>query len=250
MGIFKYILYYFIIKVIYKFIKTYKYINKCINIETVNTADIENNDIIIYNPPLKIESRKKYDIKNIYNNFFNGIKEDVKNDINPIYLKTEFKKRDIPIVLLKEIKTENNNFEWLFETKAGYNYKIKSYLKMNIENNIKNVELLISDIDGNAFIYDYILYNLNDNFESITENIYDFSFVLNNNHFGDNKINIKLNINNILVNESFIEIIERKDKENNEKSILIFDVNGRQTPLYFNKKNILDINDFELENIE
>jgi hypothetical protein len=255
----KYILYYFVLKIIYKFIKKYKFSsydeNQNINIETVDSDDFSDNNLnecttlVLYKPIPRI-SRQKYNLKNIYNNFFNGIREDVKNDINPVYLKTEFKKRDMPHILLKDFTVRSDNLNeliWSFETKSEYLYKIKTCLKLNSENACENIELTIKDIDGNAFIYDYILNNID---EYSDKNIYDFSFILDNNEFGDNNITVELNVGNsqdmYKIDSCMIEIIEKKLEKNVEQTpILIFDVNERYTPIYFNETNILDIDEFE-----
>lgn len=270
----KYIMYYFVLKIIYRFIKKYSYKN--INIETVYDSDDsetlhinECTTLVLYQPPFQNGIRKKYNLKNIYNNFFNGIREDIKNDINPAHLKTEFKKQDKPIILFKDSKKSFVGHEliWSFKTKEDYHYKVKVYLKLSNENSIKNIEMSISDSDGNAFIYDYILYNIeNEMTDNVikgnemtdseikgNENIDDFSFILDNNAFGNNEITIKLNLgsyNNIeyVIDSSTIEVIEKKLVD--ETPILIFDVNERYTPLYFNEKNILDLQEFESDDFE
>jgi hypothetical protein len=260
----KYILYYFVLKIIYKFVKKYKsiYNNEDINIETVYSDNLSNNNLnecttlVLYKQVVDQIPRKKYNLKNIYNNFFNGIKEDVKNDINPSHLKTEFKKRDTPNTLLKDIKTDFiidkdnlNELIWSFETKSEYLYKIKTYLKLNSENACESIELTIRDIDGNAFIYNYILHNIDE--DSVT-NIYNFSFILDNNEFGDNNITIKLNLGDSeKIDSCMIEVIDKKlEKSVEQTPILIFDVNDRYTPIYFNEKNILDIDEFEGDDFE
>lgn len=264
----KYILYYFVLKIIYKFFKKNKFIsdneNQNINIETFYPDDFYDNNLnecttlVLYNPLPHI-SQKKYNLKNIYNNFFNGIREDIKNDINPAHLKTEFKKRNTPNILVKDIKTNFivttdslNELIWSFETKSEYLYKIKAYLKLNSENSCENIELTIRDIDGNSFIYDYILHDIE---EDSNKNICDFSFILDNNEFGDNNITIKLNLGNsekiYKIDDCKIEVIEKKlEKSSEQTPILIFDVNDRYTPIYFNEKNILDIDEFEGDDFE
>jgi len=263
--LFKYILYYFVLKIIYKFFKKYSINNENINIETVDSEDFTDNNLnecttlVLYKQVVDNTPRKKYNLKNIYNNFFNGIREDVKNDINPIHLKTEFKKRDTPHILLKDIKNDFmiakdnlNELVWSFETKSEYLYKIKTYLKLNSKNECESIELTIRDIDGNAFIYDYVLHNID---EDSKTNIYDFSFILDNNEFGDNNITIKLNLGDsekiYKIDSCMNEIIEKKlEKSVEQTPILIFDVNDRYTPIYFNEKNILDIDEFEGDDFE
>jgi len=266
----KYIMYYFVLKVIYRFIKNYSYKN--VNIETL--YDTEESDtlninecttLVLYQGPFQHGIRQKYNLKNIYNNFFNGIRENIKNDINPAHLKTEFKKRDVPIILLKDSNKSftANELKWSFTTKEDYHYKIKVYLKLtnkdcNKDCNkdyVKNIEMSISDSNGNAFIYDYILYNIeNEMISNDCDYINDFSFILDNNAFDNNEITIKLNLgnndNNIqyLIDLSMIDVIEKKLVD--ETPILIFDVNERYTPLYFNEKNILDLQEFESDDFE
>jgi len=278
----KYIIYYFVLKIIYRFIKNYSYANidRNINIETMYDTDYNNYNnrdnisdngddhnmnnvnqcttLVLYTPPFNYERRKKYNLKDIYNNFFNGIREDLKNDINPAYLKTEFKKKDVSTILLKDSKKNLivNELKWIIKTNADYLYKIKVYLKLDNENFILNpikyIIMSISDLDGNAFIYDYILDNINND---TCENINNFSFILDNNLFGNNEITIKLNFDNInntnisyKIEESMIEVIEKKIVD--ETPILIFDVNEKYTPIYFSDKNILDIEEYDSDDFE
>lgn len=274
--LFKSVIFYFVFKVIYRFIKkkSYKYVNienideDDINDDNINEDDInkgnnKNNNknifkkndcstMILYEPPLKIESRKKYNIKEIYNNFFNCIHVNVKNDINPSHLKNDFKKINKPSIILKEIKQDliESSLKWTIETKNTYLYKIKTYLKLNRDMLVSNIEISISDCEGNAFIYDYILYNMDN---EVGENIYDFSFILDNNAFGENNICIELNLSNndnnkYKIDEVYIEVIEKHNID--ETPILIFDVNERYTPIYFNEKNILDIDELESDDYE
>jgi hypothetical protein len=287
----------FVFKIIYKFIKESKLKN--VYVETIHENDLHGNyllknnnfntkinnycvddkvndsSIVLYKNELNEqnkyntvnEHKKKYNLKEIYNNFFNGIKTNIKNDINPDYLKTNFKKTEKPIGIIKEnlynviINNQyNNSFKWEFSTKNDKIYKLKSYLKINSQSSIRNIELDISDNNGNSFIYDYILYDYETNYNNnmnneINENIYNFSFILDNNYFNENKIIIKIdfkkdNLNEIeyTFDEVFMEVIEKNIIE--ETPILIFDVNEKYTPIYFNKNNILDLDELESDYFE
>lgn len=76
--------------------------------------------------------------------------------------------------------------------------------------------MTISDSYGNAFIYDYVLYNIENETEDngTFENINNFSFILDNNAFGNNEITIKLNLGNeeYNIDESNIEIIGKNGR--------------------------------------
>jgi len=295
--IFKGILFLFVFRIIFKFIKENSL--KYVNIETFyddelleknkidnhiirddktnnNTNDKTNDEtnnysinecstLVLYKNSfidINNSSKNKYNLKEIYNNFFNGIKKELKNDINPEHLKTNFKKIEKSSQIIKEhlynlivykneLKNDRNNLKWTFLTKKDKIYKLKSYLKINSNTSIRNIELDISDNNGNSFIYDYVLYDE----ENKYENIYNFSFILDNNYFNNNEITIKfnfkishLNIDSYLFDEVFIEITEKNIID--ETPILVFDVNENYTPIYFNKNNILDLDEFEADYIE
>jgi hypothetical protein len=301
--IFKSILFLFVFKIICKFIKKYKLKN--VYVETIHENDLYGNDllknnnshteinnycvddkvndssIVSYKNELNEENKctvvnehkKTYNLKEIYNNFFNGIKTNIKNDINPEYLKTNFKKTEKPIEIIKEnlynliiYNNSNNDLKWTFSAKKDKIYKLKSYLKINSETTIRNVEVKISDNNGNSFIYDYVVYDYcndyvvydycSDNNENKFEKIYNFSFILDNNYFNENDVIVEINFkrsedinkNKYIFDEVFMEVIEKNIIE--ETPILIFDVNEKYTPIYFNKNNILDLDELEVKYFE
>ena len=255
-------LYLFVARIIYKFIHK-QIIKKNIKIENVDNSnsytsyDNSGNELVLYEEPKKIRT-KKYDLNEIYNNFFGGIKTDVENDFGFKVKKDEdikpknniMSRKDKSLIseLNNDVYLDDNKIVYSFETKKEYIYKIicKIFVK-----DVKSIKLLISN-NTKEFIHKYSENNLLDN-----ENIDEYGFVLDNNNFLDDNIKITIffeNIKNNQININTIkfDVIEKcRDNYNSEINlpIIIFDVNKRYSPIYFNNSNILDI-DFNENNLD
>lgn len=234
-----------ITRIIYKFIKK-KIMNKNVKIEEVKEEFYteNNNALVIYEEPKKIRT-KKYDVKEIYNNFFNGIKTEVQNDFGFKIKKDDNKPKNNFMskkdnLLINDIKTNlslknDNKIIYSFETKKEYIYKIICNIKIS---KINKIEVVISN-EIKDFIYEI----------DLLENINECGFILDNNNFLDDNIKITLiyynkeNSNNLLIDYIKFNLIE-KCKDNYDPKInlpiIIFDVNKRYNPIYFKESNILN----------
>jgi hypothetical protein len=262
MKIYKFLLYYFIIQLVYKIIisekniennnlneninnifnediKYYKNINENICININENKDIDNNDYkndISYFLKKKNNKNLKKKLNNIYEKFLNKKNKLIKpnNDIINEKDKIIFKNDNIKNIV-------NNRLKYTFESKKDFLYKINfmSYIE---NNNINNFKLLINN-SNQYFEYDFCKNNI------LEKNIKKLGFILDNNNFNSNdNINIEIiflqeynnEINNIQLSNIFIEIIEKNKINNNNQNVIIFNVNENNYPLYFNSLNILE----------
>jgi len=227
MKLYKIFIYYYIIQLIYKIS-----LSKKNNINNINNI----NDIFMIKH--KEDNIHKYDkiyLKQNYKNFLLK-KENLKIEKNIV--KEKYEK-----VILSEnhhsILLENNMLQYNFQSYKDFVYKInfKSNIKSNIndKHNVKNIKLNISDANK------YFEYEFPNN------NIQNYEFILDNNNFNDDTIiTIKImyysecnSESNIELKELFIEITE-KEMNNDDLSIIIFNMNKNYYPIYSNKKNIID----------
>ena len=227
-----------------------------ISTEQKNKEDNKNDyQIVLY----KHKKKSNYNIKDIYNNFFNKkphvINTNIDIDLLNLSKKNNKIKIEKEIIILSESKDniklhKNNNYilyDFVSNKKNIYKIKLKLFGK-----GIHNIKLILSD-DKKRFVYDYADNNLTEN------NIEEYGFILDNNFEIDGKIYIYLlffndslndtfndtlndSFNNIIINNISIEIIEKPFVK--EDSIIIFNVNNKYIPLYPNKTNILDYKEF------
>lgn len=225
--------------------KPNKSTNKSTNKSKNKEKKDDKNQMVLYKP----KKESNYNLKDIYNNFFNK----KKNDIEP--------KFDINI--FKNIKKNENiikNKIILDETKENINLdKINNFLLYNFESNrnryykiickintinLTNIKLIITD-NKKRFIYDYNENNPND------DKILDYSFILDYNNF-DIYDSIFVYImfyndseeDNININNLSIQIIETIIEKKIDNSIIIFNINDKYYPIFTNEKNILDHKEF------
>ena len=217
--------------------------------DTINKSiNQEKNEyqIILYK---KENKTSRYNLSEIYDNFFNGVKKKLTSDFNINDYKIDissFKCDKKEIVIFNEnlndivLDNSNNFIKFDFDSKKNYSYKIK--YKLFSENIIKNIKLIIAGKDK-RFVYDFREYNI------IDGSIKEYGFILDNNIFGDDNIHIYIilpDINIININNTFIEIIEKKI--NSDNSIIIFDVNSKYYPLYCDEINILEFIEYTDKN--
>ena len=202
----------------------------------------------------QIQKKSNYNLKDIYNNFFNYDNNKKKKD------------KSIKYDTIDNDNIENNNLNpksysilndvknnikidrvltYTFISKKNNYYRIKCKLLTNNTSNINNIKLVISD-NEKKFIYDYSKYNLFDT----TINQYGFTLDFNNFDI-DALINIEIyfynkNNENIIIDNAVIDIIESNILTDNN-SLIIFNINGKYNTIYSNISNILDYKD-PLEN--
>jgi len=199
--------------------------------------------LVIY----KHKKKSNYNLKDVYDNFFNEKKKNLKKGkIDQNILNTFNYKKNEDVIIFSEKKNNiilNNIDNFLifnFDVKENNFYKIKCYLNGI---NINNIKLIMSN-ENKRFIYDCS--ELNDN-----DNISTFEFILDNNNFENNE-NISLylmfyndNDNNMIINNLNIEIIEKN--KNNNNCIIIFNIDEIYNPMYINENNILDYKEYNDE---
>ena len=225
---------------------------KDINYLKKETDDIEYNIIDTSNniEEEQIQKKSNYNLKDIYNNFFNYDNNKKKKD------------KSIKYDTIDNDNIENNNLNpksysilndvknnikidrvltYTFISKKNNYYRIKCKLLTNNTSNINNIKLVISD-NEKKFIYDYSKYNL---FDDI---INQYEFTLDFNNFDiDALINIEIffynkDNENIIIDNAVIDIIENNILTDNN-SLIIFNINGKYNPIYSNISNILDYKD-------
>ena len=195
----------------------------------------------------QIQKRSNYNLKDIYNNFFNyennkknkdeTIKDDTidydnieNNNLNP-------KSYSILNDVKNNIKIDRF-LTYTFISKKNNYYRIKCKLLTNNLSNINNIKLVMYE-NEKKFIYDYSKYSLFDT----TINQYGFTLDFNNFDI-DALINIEIffynkNNENIIIDNAVIDIIENNSLVDNN-SLIIFNINGKYNPIYSNISNILD----------
>jgi len=264
MYISRYFICYAVIYIIYKIYKNKKIIidhtcdidskfkknNKNSIIKNLNeTKNKSNNEYQIVPFTNNKINQSKYNLSEIYDNFFNGVKKKLKSDFNINDYSIDisrFKCNKKEIVIFNEnqndiiLDNSNNFIKFNFDSKKNHSYKIK--YKLFSKNEIKNIKLIITGKDK-RFVYDFCEHNI------IDGNIKDYGFILDNNVFGDDNIHlyiILLDIGNINIQTSIIEIIEKP--LNSDNSIIIFDVNSKYYPIYFDEINLLEFSEFNDNN--
>lgn len=254
MYISKFFIYYIIIYLIYKLYKN-KYFKEFNmespdNITVLQSINIQENtdniEILSLVPYIK---KSKYNLSEIYDNFFNGKKKKLTSDFDINDYKIDLFKmqnNNKEIIILNErtkeiILDKNNNFlKFNFDSKKNKSYKIK--YKLFSDEYIKNIKLIIAG-NNKRFVYDFCENNL------IDGNIKEYGFILDNNIFSDDTIHIYIilsDINIINIQDSFIEIIEKP--LNSDNSIIVFDVNSKYYPIYFDEINLFEFSEFNDNN--
>lgn len=214
MKLYKIFIYYYIIQLIYRISLSKKKNNI--------------NDIFIVK---KDENTHKYDNSYLKKNYQHFLLK--KENLN---LEKNIRKEKYEKVILNEndhnIVLENNMLQYHFKSSKNFLYKINFKSNIDDKYRIKNVKLNISDSNK------YFEYEFPNN------NIQNYGFILDNNNFYDNN-NIIIKIiyysvdYNIELKELFIEVIE-KNMNNNDSSIIIFNINENHYPIYSNKNNIIE----------
>lgn len=204
----------------------------------------EETSLVVYKP----KKVSKCNLKDVYNNFFNKVPLKINKDIDIQYAE-KFNIINKNKIILSEKKSnilldeENNFIIYNFECLDDKYYKIK--FNMNSEG-MNNIKFVITN-NKKKFIHN-VNHNINQNLEE--EIIYDYGFTLNYNHFNmDDSIYIYIffynNLKDIKINDLSIEIIENLAENKICESIIIFNVNEKNNPLFLNVSNILDYNDYE-----
>ena len=149
-------------------------------------------------------------------------------------LKTDI--NSIEKVILSDIK---NNFildkifvSYFFHAKKNVSYKILFLFES--DDNINNIKLIISN-KKKKYSYNFSDYNL------LKREIKKYNFILDNNIFFNEKINIDILIYNnkdkINIKNINMKIIEKPILED-KIPLIIFNINEKITPIYF-KENII-----------
>ena len=263
MKIYKFLIYYYIIQLVYKIVIAHK--------KTENN-NINNNINNIFDINLKYFHKDLFDnkIENSNNKIENSNKLNkiTKKKLNNIYKKKLIEKKNLFIknnnniekeellikkekIILNDMKEKiilndnkdkilliNNTITYNFQPEKNFLYKIT--FKSNISNkySVKNTKIIISS-SNKFFEYDFCNNNI------IEKDIKNYGFVLDNNNF-EFKDNIQLKIIYYSIDNKKIELdnvsIEIIEKEFNidKLSIIIFNLNKIYYPLYYNEYNILD----------
>lgn len=205
----------------------------------------EETSLVVYKP----KKVSKCNLKDVYNNFFNKVPVNINKDIDIQYAE-KFNVINKSKIILSEKKNnilleeENNFIIYNFECLDDKYYKIK--FNMNSEG-MNNIKFVITN-NKKKFIHN-VNHNVNQNLDEDT--IYDYGFTLNYNHFNmDDSIYIYIffynNLNkDIKINDLSIEIIENLVENKIYESIIIFNVNEKNNPLFLKVGNILDYDDYE-----
>ena len=225
-------------KIIYNSIK--KHIKKC-NIKKYdninNTINESENSLVIY----KHKKMSNYDLKDVYNNFFNKI-NNVK--INNFYKKNdETESNNIITKNNIQLYNTNNFIHETFYVEKDISYKIICKIECI---NVKNIKLILSN-DTKRFIYK----------NDIIKNIEKYTFILDNNIFKKSE-NIHLyllfehtnnNFDTMKITNFYLDICNFN--QNNNKiflnPIVIFNINEKYEQIYSNTQNILDFTDYNDE---
>jgi hypothetical protein len=250
--IFGYLLYKLVYKILEKRIKYNENINKnfdeikneLLNLKNELKSNKENN-IENNNKELvvkKFEKKSNINLKSIYEKIFNKKKMDeIKNNkMNDIIVLCDNKDN----ILLSDI---NNFLKYNFKTEENKKYKIKCTFECF---NIKNIKLVITN-NVKRFIYNYenMKYKNREEEDKDDENINKFEFILDNNEFDKNEINIYLIFvpfeldEKIKIENYKIEVYE-KSIYKNINAIMIYNINDHIQPLYIDKNNILDYEEY------
>lgn len=255
--IFGYLLYKLVYKILEKRIKYNENINKNfdeiknellnlkneLKINKENNIENNNKELVVK----KFEKKSNINLKSIYEKIFNKKNNEMKNDIN------EMKHNDIIIlsdnkdnILLSDI---DNFLKYNFKTEENKKYKIKCTFECF---NIKNIKLVITN-NVKRFVYNYenIKFRVRDEEDEDMEdeNINKFEFILDNNEFDKNEINIYIIFvplgldEKIKIHNYKIEVYE-KSTYKNINAMMIYNINDHIQPLYIDKKNILDYEEY------
>jgi hypothetical protein len=234
-------------KIIYntvkKHVKKYddkKYDDKKSDVKSDTIINKPENSLVIY----KHKKMSNYDLKDVYNNFFNKMKYDMMNNdqINNFYKKNEDQKSNDLITKNNiELYDTNNFIHETFYVEKDMSYKIICSFESI---NIKSIKLILSN-ETKRFVYE----------NNIITDIKKYTFILDNNIFTDSE-NIHLYIfcepiinDNIKIINFYLDVCNNNQKNYNAFSnpIAIFNINDKYEQLYSNTKNILDFTDYNDE---
>ena len=241
-------------KIIYNTVK--KHIKKN-NIKDSDIKDSDVNNTVSYESEnsLVVYKHKKissYDLKDVYNNFFNNMKYDkiyennnlnnkMNNDNLNNNMKNEIQSSNNLIIKTNiELYDTNNFIHETFYIEKDKIYKILCKIDCV---NVKNIKLILSN-ETKRFVYE----------NNIIKHIEKYTFILDNNIFSDSE-NIHLYLffepivnDNIKITNFYLDISDNNLKNYTfSNPIVIFNINDKYEQLYSNTKNILDFTDYNDE---
>jgi hypothetical protein len=217
----------------------------------------------------KFEKKSNLNLKNIYDKIFNkkNIESIKSNDLKNIDKLILIDNKDN--IFLDDI---DNFFKYNFKTNKNKKYKIRCTLDCSY---VKNIKLIITN-NVKRFVYNYenMKFKYIDEDENIDENenineeeniekeiieeskyvnynekINKFEFILDNNEFDENEINIYLIFVPLVIDKKIniynynIEVYEKSINRNID-AMIIFNINDYIQPLYIDKINILDYSEY------
>jgi hypothetical protein len=230
-------------KIIYNTVKKHikkNDVKKCDDIDNTNDIIIEpENSLVLY----KHKKMSNYDLKDVYNNFFNNIKQNnINNKIKNNKLNNDNLNNNNIIIKNNVHLYDTNNFiHETFYVEKDISYKILCKIECI---NVKNIKLVLSN-ETKRFVYE----------NNIIEHIEKYIFILDNNIFNESE-NIHLYLffepivnDNMKITNFYLDISDNNLKNHNTFSnpIVIFKMNDKYEQLYSNTKNILDFTDYNDE---